>query len=133
MRGGPVIASPAVATATIMLLLLSMFALAAANPDPVKLFEKIAMPEQELGRSDFDSIKSVLQDQGVVLAEATFDSSLGKTRCMARELCKFGAEGAQHQFGEAVSVFTEFLQGMVDTTERETTNIDSLLGAVEVS
>ena len=90
---------------------LTLLASAAANPDPVKLFETITAPELDnvltAGvRSDAGGgIRSVLMDQGVALAETTFDSSLDKSRCMARELCKFGAN-RETEFAPAVAAFT---------------------------
>ena len=93
---------------------LTLLASAAANPDPIKLFETISAPELDIQssaglRSEAASgIRSVLMDQGVALAETTFDSSLEKSRCMARELCKFGAN-RDTEFAPAVSAFTVIL------------------------
>lgn len=92
-------------------ILLTLLASAAAIPEPVKLFESITAPELDnvltAGvRSDAGGgIRSVLMDQGVALAETTFDSSLAKSRCMARELCKFGAN-KETEFAPAVAAFT---------------------------
>ena len=79
---------------------------AAALPDPVTLFETVpglAAPE---GREAAVGIKNVLQDQGVALAEATFDSTLAKSKCMAFELCRYGADQDDSEFAPAVSAFT---------------------------
>ena len=90
---------------------LALLASAAANPDPIKLFETISAPELDIQSSAgirteaASGIRSVLMDQGVALAETTFDSSLEKSRCMARELCKFGAN-RDTEFAPAVSAFT---------------------------
>ena len=90
---------------------LALLTSAAANPDPIKLFETISAPELDIQssaglRSEAASgIRSVLMDQGVALAETPFDSSLEKSRCMARELCKFGAN-RETEFAPAVAAFT---------------------------
>ena len=94
---------------------LALLAAVAAHPDPVQLFETINAPELDLQSSaglrseSVSGIRSVLMDQGVALAETTFDSSLEKSRCMARELCKFGAN-RDTEFAPAVSAFTVLSQ-----------------------
>ena len=71
------------------------FGLVAANPnpDPVRLFDKLDMLDTENSgqRSGMSEIENVLMDQGVALAEVTFDSTSAKNKCMAYELCMFGA------------------------------------------
>ena len=88
-------------------ILVCLVSMASAIPDPVRLFETVQSPELEsvASRSDVASIKNVLQDQGVALAEATFDSGLTKSRCMALELCRYGANN-EMQFGPALTAFT---------------------------
>ena len=94
----------------IMLMLLTLIASAAAVPDPVRLFETINDPSlQGMGRSSVVEIKDVLMDQGVLLAESTFDSTLSKTKCMSYELCRFGAN-KEMQFGPAVAAFKVICQ-----------------------
>ena len=74
-------------------LFLAFLSLAAAHPDPATLFETIPMREKEpQGRNAPENIQDVLKDQGILLAEETFDSSLAKSTCLARELCQFGAK-----------------------------------------
>ena len=95
-------------------LFLTLFALAAAKPDPATLFETIEMPNPDVGaRSDLNDIQNVLQEQGIILAEATFDSTLAKSACLARELCQFGAgetsmipRKGDTTIGDALDVFT---------------------------
>ena len=90
-------------------ILITLISTASAIPDPVKLFETVQSPELQLisSRSDVASIKSVLQDQGVALAETTFDLNLAKSKCMALELCRFGADSNQDmQFAPALTAFT---------------------------
>ena len=86
---------------------LTLLTLTAAHPDPATLFETIEMPEQDIaGRSAIDGIQNVLQEQGIVLAEATFDSTLAKSSCLAREMCQFGAneEARFNPFGQEVTI-----------------------------
>ena len=113
-------------------LILALVASAAAIPDPIGLFETIDSLEAE-GRGSGPALKDILQDQGVALAEETFDSSLSKSKCMAYELCMYGAEEVKDvEFTPAISAFTEFLTSMKETAARDTKNIDSLLAAVQV-
>merc|ERR1711945_31211 len=87
------------------------------------------------GRGSGPALKDILQDQGVALAEETFDSSLSKSQCMAYELCNFGANAPEAQDPEytpAMNALTEFLTSMKESAARETKNIDSLLAAVQV-
>merc|ERR1711862_955725 len=53
-----------------------------AHPDPATLFETIVMPNEMEGRSAPENIKDVLMDQGILLAEETFDSSLTKSTAL---------------------------------------------------
>ena len=116
-QGSPVSLQPSLLTAHHIMLpvFIALIASAAANPDPIKLFETISAPELDIQssagiRTDAATgIRSVLMDQGVALAETTFDSSLEKSRCMARELCKFGAN-RDTEFAPAVSAFTVLSQ-----------------------
>ena len=96
-------------------LLLALMTLAAAHPDPATLFETIPLPEQDIaaGRNNVDGITSVLKEQGINLAEATFSTSLAKKACMAKELCNFGADVESRAFplgditiGAAIDTFT---------------------------
>ena len=82
--------------------------------------------------SGLGEIKDILVDQGVSLAETTFDRTLEQSRCMAYELCRFGANN-DVEFGPAVAAFKDFLQSMKEASARDTKNIDNLLGAVQVS
>ena len=89
-------------------ILVTIISMATAVPDPVRLFEAVQSPELESvagSRSDVAGIKTVLQDQGVALAETTFESGLTKSRCMALELCRYGANN-EMQFGPALTAFT---------------------------
>ena len=115
-------------------LILVLVASASAIPDPIGLFETIDSLEAE-GRGSGPALKDILQDQGVALAEETFDSSLSKSQCMAYELCMYGANAPEVQDTEltpAISAFPEFLTSMKETAARDTKNIDSLLAAVQV-
>ena len=79
-------------TSAIILMFLGLVA-ANPSPDPVTLFEKLDVLDMASTgqRSGMSEIENVLTDQGVALAEATFDSTFSKNKCMAYELCKFGA------------------------------------------
>ena len=114
-------------------LILALISSAAALPDPVTLFETINDPSLQISgaRSGLGEIKDILVDQGVALAETTFDRTLEQSRCMAYELCRFGANN-DVEFGPAVSAFKDFLQSMKEASARDTKNIDNLLGAVKV-
>merc|ERR1711862_842619 len=124
----------------IIAIFLGLLSLTAAHPDPATLFETIVMPNEMEGRSAPENIKDVLMDQGILLAEETFDSSLTKSTCLARELCQFGAkEEARFSFkngqitiGTAIDTITLLLSKMKESSTRDTKNIDNLLGAVEV-
>merc|ERR1711893_39761 len=118
-------------------ILFSILAVTSALPDPATLFESIAMPEPR--GVEEQGIQGILQDQGVNLAEATFDATLARSACLARELCAYGAgEKARRNVNEDISVeeamdtFTVFLSKIKNSAKRNTKNIDNLLGAVEV-
>merc|ERR1711971_555424 len=114
-------------TLIMLSLILALVASAAAIPDPISLFETIDSLKVE-GRCSGPALKDILQDQGVALAEETFDSSLSKSKCMAYELCMYGAEEVKDvEFTPAISAFTEFLTSMKETAARDTKNIDSPL------
>merc|ERR1712154_295514 len=117
---------------TMLPLILALVASAVAVPDPVRLFETIDTLETS-ARSTGVGIRTVLQDQGVALAEETFDSTLNKSKCMAFELCMHGAdEMMDAETAPAISALTDFLTCMKETASRKTKNIDSLLAAVQV-
>ena len=72
---------------------LALLSLTAAHPDPATLFETIPILDKgPEGRNAPGNIQDVLKDQGILLAEETFDSTLAKSSCLARELCQFGAK-----------------------------------------
>merc|ERR1711997_470589 len=128
-------------TPNMIAIFLALLSLTAAHPDPATLFETIPMLDKEpVGRYAPENIQDVLKDQGILLAEATFDSTLAKSSCLARELCQFGAKeearfspfSGQITIGNAIDTFTIFLAKMKDSANRSTKNIDNLLGAVEV-
>ena len=80
-------------TPNMIAILLALLSLTAAHPDPATLFETIPMLDKEpVGRYAPENIQDVLKDQGILLAEETFDSTLAKSSCLARELCNFGAK-----------------------------------------
>merc|ERR1739842_67506 len=77
----------------------------------------------------------------IFLAEETFDSTLAKSSCLARELCQFGAKEearfsvlttGQITIGNAIDTLTLFLSKMKESSTRSTKNIDNLLGSVDV-
>ena len=80
-------------SAVIILMFLGLVA-ASPNPDPISLFDKLDVLDTENSgqRSGMSEIENVLMDQGVALAEVTFDSATAKNKCMAYELCMFGAD-----------------------------------------
>merc|ERR1712136_521425 len=66
-------------TPRMIALFLALLSLAAAHPDPATLFETIPIREKEpQGRNAPENIQDVLKDQGILLAEETFDSTLAR-------------------------------------------------------
>merc|ERR1712165_483093 len=72
-------------TPNMIAIFLALLSLTAAHPDPATLFETIPILDKgPEGLNAPGNIQDVLKDQGILLAEETFDSTLAKSSCLAR-------------------------------------------------